>query len=302
MNDSTDRPFLTRLPQRGVLRLSGEDRETFLQGLVSNDVRLVAEDRAVFGALLTPQGKYLHDFFIVQVGPDWLLDCDGPRADDLFRRLRLYRLRSRIDLAVASADWTVATVFGPGAAAALALADRAGTARPLAGGTAFVDPRLDALGVRLILPAAQADTVLADLAADPVDPDAYDGHRLGLGVPDGSRDLHLEKSTLLEANYDALGAISWDKGCYMGQELTARTRYRGLLKRRLVPVTIDGPLPEPGTPVHLGDKNVGEIRSGRGTRAIALLRLEAAGPDAALSAGDAAVRPVQADWQPVDAA
>ena len=302
MTDDTTRPFLTRLPQRGVLRISGEDRETFLQGLVSNDVRRVAADRAEFGALLTPQGKYLHDFFIAAVGDAWLLDCEGPRADDLFRRLRLYKLRSRVDLAVASADWTVATVFGPGAAAALALGNQAGAARPLAGGAAFVDPRLDKLGVRLILPAATADAALAEIAATAADPNAYDDHRLALGVPDGSRDLHLEKSTLLEANYDALGAISWDKGCYMGQELTARTRYRGLLKRRLVPVTLDGPLPEPGTPIRAGEREVGEIRSGRGTRAIALLRLDASSPNAALSAGDAKVHPMEPAWQPLDAA
>lgn len=302
MTDDTSRPSLARLPQRGVLRISGEDRQTFLQGLVSNDVRHVAQDRAVFGALLTPQGKYLHDFFIVEVADTWLLECEGPRADDLFRRLRIYKLRSRVDLAAASADWTVATVFGPGAAAAVALANQAGSARPLAGGSALVDPRLGELGVRLILPAATADAALAEIGATHADPDAYDDHRLGLGVPDGSRDLHVEKSTLLEANYDALGAISWDKGCYMGQELTARTRYRGLLKRRLVPVTLDGPLPEPGTPIRTGEREVGEIRSGRGNRAIALLRLDASSPDAALSAGEAKVRPVEPAWQPLDAA
>ncbi len=302
MTNDTAPPSLTRLPQRGVLRLSGEDREAFLQGLVSNDVRRVAEDQAVFGALLTPQGKYLHDFFIVQVGDDWLLDCEGPRADDLFRRLRIYKLRSRVDLAVASQDWAVVTVFGPGAAAALSLPDHAGAARPMAGGTAFVDPRLGALGGRLILPAAEADAALADIAADPADPDDYDGHRLRLGVPDGSRDLQVEKSTLLEANFDALEAISWDKGCYMGQELTARTRYRGLLKRRLVPVAIDGPLPEPGTPLRQGDREVGEIRSARGDRAIALLRLDALGREAALSFGAGTARPVEPAWQPVDAA
>ena len=105
----------------------------------------------------------------------------------------------------------------------------------------------------------------------------YDALRLSLGVPDGSRDLPVEKALLLESGFDELHGVDWDKGCYMGQELTARTKYRGLVKRRLFPVRVDGPLPAPGTAIQRNGQEVGEIRSGSGDRALAMLRLDAHG-------------------------
>ena len=105
---------------------------------------------------------------------------------------------------------------------------------------------------------------------------AYDRHRLALGVPDGTRDLVPEKSILLELGFDELNGVDWRKGCYVGQELTARTKYRGLIKKRLFPVRIDGPAPEPGTMVTLDGKDAGEMRSARDGAGLALLRLEAA--------------------------
>ncbi|KGM30180.1 YgfZ/GcvT domain-containing protein, partial [Inquilinus limosus] len=119
---------------RDVLRLTGEDRAAFLQGLVSNDMRKVAPDRAVFAAFLTPQGKYLHDFHVVALGDAWLIDCEAGRGADLFRRLRMYRLRSKVELADVSADWAVAAIPGEAGNAALGLPDEPGAARPLADG------------------------------------------------------------------------------------------------------------------------------------------------------------------------
>jgi folate-binding protein YgfZ len=150
--------------------------------------------------------------------------------------------------------------------------------------------------VRLLLPRDGAAAILAGLGAQPATPEAYEALRLSLGVPAGSRDVEVEKSTLLEAGFDELHGISWDKGCYMGQELTARTKYRGLVKRRLVPVRIDGPLPAPGTPVTGADgKVVGEVRGGGDGRAMALLRLEALEADG-LTAGEARLAPERPAW------
>jgi hypothetical protein len=123
----------------------------------------------------------------------------------------------------------------------------------------------------------------------------WDRHRLALGLPDGSRDMAPEQSVLLEGGFDELRGISWTKGCYMGQELTARTRYRGLLKRRLVPVAVDGPLPPRGAPVLAGDAEVGEMRSGRDALGMALLRLEAL-DGRALRCGEAALTPRVPAW------
>lgn len=287
----------TILP-RDVLRLTGEDRAAFLQGLVSNDMRKVAADRAVFAAFLTPQGKFLHDFHITVLGDAWLIDCDPGRGADLLRRLRMYRLRSKVDLADVTADWVVAALPGDAGVAAAGLPAEAGAARALADGIVYVDARLAALGARALLPAATAPTTLAGLGLVETDAAAWDRLRLALGVPDGSRDLVPDKTVLLEANYDDLNAIAWDKGCYMGQELTARTKYRGLLKKRLAPVLLDGPAPEPGALILRDGREVGEMRSSRDGLGLALLRLEALeGGDAPLSSGDTAIRPAAPAWK-----
>ena len=122
----------------------------------------------------------------------------------------------------------------------------------------------------------------------------YESRRLDAGVPDGSRDLPVEKAILLENGFDELHGIDWQKGCYMGQELTARTRYRGLVRKRLLPVEIDGPLPAPGTPVMAGDKEAGEMRSGIDGLGLALLRLEYL--DDGLRCGDSRLKPHRPAW------
>jgi hypothetical protein len=262
------------LPQRGVLEVAGEDRVAFLQGLVSNDVAAAGPGRAVFAALLTPQGKWLADFFIhAEDGPEGgrlLLDCERAQAGMLAQRLGRFRLRSKVALRDLSGEMTVAVGWG---------------GAPMPAG-AVADPRLEAAGWRLVAAEAPA----ADAAAED-----WDAHRLALGLPEGSRDLLGEQSLLLEAGFDELHGVSWSKGCYMGQELTARTKYRGLLKRRLVPVEVEGPLPGPGTPVTAEGVEMGEMRSGRGARGIAQLRLEAL-DGRALRCGEAVIRPRIPGW------
>src|SRR5206468_5041025 len=117
------------------------------------------------------------------------------------------------------------------------------------------------------------------LAAEPLEstatPEGWDRHRLAAGLPEGSKDLEAEHTVLLEAGFDELNGVSWTKGCYLGQELTARTKYRGLVKRRLIPVDIEGQLPLPGTPVFAAGREVGAMRSGRGQLGLALLRIDA---------------------------
>ena len=205
----------------------------------------MSAERAVYAALLTPQGRYLHDFFIAAIGDTLYLDCEASRRDDLRRRLSIYRLRSKVTLADATADFAVALLYGADLTARLGLGDDPGAARPWEGGVVYVDPRLPALGARAILPRAHAGEILARAGLVPGNAADYDRLRLSLGVPDGSRDLPVEKAILLENGFDELHGIDWQKGCYMGQELTARTRYRGLVRKRLLPVEIDGPLARP---------------------------------------------------------
>ncbi|MBM3597436.1 MAG: folate-binding protein YgfZ [Alphaproteobacteria bacterium] len=293
-------PVHVVLPSRGAIALTGPDARSFLQGLVSNDVTRVAKDRAIYAAFLTAQGKFLHDFFLIELDDALIIDCEGQRLADLKKRLGLYKLRSKIALEDASQRFVIAAAPGAEALARLGLSEEPGRAVALDGGVAFVDPRLAAMGARFVLPREGAEAALAatGLAAGTVD--GYERLRLELGLPDGSRDLEVEKSILLENGFDELNGVDWKKGCYMGQELTARTKYRGLIKKRLMPVEIDGPLPAPGTPVLLGQQEAGELRSGQGNRALALLRLEqveqAKSSGAPLTAGDARIKPVRPAW------
>lgn len=288
------------LEERSVLEVAGADARSFLQGLVSNDVMKVTAERAIHAALLTPQGKYLHDFFIVAQGDALLLDAEAARLADLRRRLAIYKLRSKVTLNDAGERFLAAVAFGDGAPAALGLASEPGAAGAFGGGVAYVDPRLAALGARLLLPRAAGTAPLDHAGFARSDAAAYDRLRLALGVPDGSRDLPVERAILLEAGFDELNGVDWQKGCYMGQELTARTKYRALIKKRLMPVAVEGPLPDPGTPISLDGQEAGEMRSGRDGLGLALLRLDAAAAAAmrgtVLTAGLARLTPRKPDW------
>lgn len=288
--------FAPAQPSRGILSVTGEDRVSFLQGLVSNDVLKLTPERALWTAFLTAQGKYLHDFFVVPWRGTLLLEGEGARIADLKKRLGLYKLRAKIAIEDVSAGFEVWLGWGEGAAGALGL-DAAGSAAAIGGGIGFIDPRLATLGIRLIAPIGTGAEILSARGLQPGEWAGWETLRLTHGVPDGSRDLVPEKSILLENGFDELHGVAWDKGCYIGQELTARTKYRGLIKKRLMPVTIEGTLPESGTLVTREDgSEAGEIRSGRGDRALALIRLEALDEGGVLTAGGARVVPVVPEW------
>lgn len=291
------------LEDRGVVSLRGADARPFLQGLVTNDVTRVTPDRAVWAALLTPQGKYLHDFFIAELMDALVLDCERARIPDLIRRLSLYKLRSKVDIMDDSADWAVAALIGTDADAR-ALAGFEGRAGAFAGGVCYVDPRYGGVGARAILP-RDAIPQLEAAGFARVDAGDYDLQRLVNGLPDGSRDLAVDKAYLMENGFDALHGIDWDKGCYIGQELTARMRYRATARRQLLPVEIAGTAPAPGTAIVLTDadgneKDAGEMRSARDGIGLALLRVDALealhGGQGPLRAGETVLTPMRPPW------
>jgi len=275
------------LPHRSVIAVGGADRVEFLQGLISNDTTKVAPGHAIWAALLTPQGRFLNDMFVVEGDADTLLlETERERAPALAKKLTLYKLRSKVTVEDRSAAMDVAVVFGADADKLL----------PIDGAIAFVDSRLAELGVRVLTPAGTASALLQARGIAEASLEAYDALRLGLGVPDGSRDLKVEKALLLESGFDELNGVDWKKGCYMGQELTARTKYRALVRKRLFPVSVEGALPAPGTSIHLDGQEVGELRSGSGRHALALLQTEAARGPGPLIAGGVQLIPTIPPW------
>ena len=214
-------------PHRSVIAIGGPDRVDFLQGLISNDTTKVAPGRAIWAALLTPQGRFLNDMFVADAGDGTLLlETERERAAALAKKFSLYKLRSKVTVEDRGEKLEVAVAYGPDAATTL----------PIEGAIAFVDPRLGELGIRVIAPAGTAAPLLQSHGFSAAPLQSYDELRLTLGVPDGSRDLVVEKALLLENGFDELNGVDWQKGCYMGQELTARTKYRALIKKRLFPV------------------------------------------------------------------
>jgi folate-binding protein YgfZ len=283
-------PVVVELDQRAVLRVGGADRVSFLQNLVSGDVGRVERGQAVWSALLTPQGKYLVDFILYPDGDAILVDVEAGAAQDLKRRLMLYRLRAKVT--IEETGWKAWAVLGETAAGAVGLSAEPGACAPAGGGIAAVDPRLAALGVRLL--AAEMPVLAGAETGTFAD---WDRLRLAHGIPDGSRDLVVEKTTLLEAGFDELGGVDFAKGCYVGQELTARMKYRGLLKKRLLPVEIEGGVPSPGTPLRAENgSEAGEMRSSCGRLGLALIRLDAG--DGPLATDDSRVRVRRPEWLP----
>ena len=294
------------LPGRGVLRLSGADAHPFLQALITRDLDSLSPSRAAYGALLTPQGKYLFDFFLCLQGDDLLLETEAERLETLAKRLNMYRLRA--DVTIETLAWEVHAAFGADAGTALDLTG-VGAAKSFDDGIAFLDPRLNAAGARIIAPSGKAGSLLAAAGLNLAEAEDYDYFRLGLALPDGGKDLVVDKSLMLESNFEALHGVDFDKGCFVGQELTARTKYRALVRKRLLPVQIDGPLPDPDTPLMAGEREVGNMRSARNDRGLALVRLDrlaaAGGMAPGLRAGAATVAlelPAWADFELPEAA
>lgn len=254
----------THLTHRGLLRISGEDTVPFLQGLVSNDVARLGQRPALYAALLTPQGKFLHDFFLVREGDAVWLDSDASRLPDLAQKMKMYRLRSKVSIDPAPEGMGVAAMWN------------ADDLSPVQASLAFPDPRLPLLGWRVIGNKASVDAALRARGGQEVKPEEYERLRLEAGVPEGGHDLIPEKSFLLPFGFEDLHGVDFKKGCYVGQEVTARSKHLGQLRKFIYKVeSADKPLPPAGTPVYAGEALMGEMRSSLGTKGLAFLEVQA---------------------------
>ena len=237
------------LSDRAVIALEGPEARAFLQGLVTNDLTDLAPGHGLYAALLGPQGKILFDFVIAEGDGAVLLDCQASSAEALVKKLKLYRLRAHIEIALRPQLSVYAGLTG----------------RPAERAITFADPRLAALGPRSI-------GAVAEMPAELPGPAIYHAARLALGVPEGG-DFGSDRIFALDAGLDELHAIAFGKGCYIGQELTARMKHRGTARKRILTVSADAALPASGD-VMAGDTAIGEVVCTYGAKAFALVRLD----------------------------
>ena len=247
-------PHASLLEDRSVIAVKGTEARSFLQGLVSNDMDDCAPGKGIYAALLTPQGKILFEFFVIEHEARFLIDCAQTRATDLVKRLTFYRLRAKVDIALAP-ELEVAAVWD-------------GTPRAAAPTAAvFADPRMPSLGVRMIGPLPDLQSTIGGLAGD------YRNHLLNFGVPN-SADVPPDTVFALDAGFEELGAVDFRKGCYVGQEVTSRMKHRASARRRFLIAEVDGDLPQPGTKLEASGREVGTLATGIDGRALALVRLD----------------------------
>jgi folate-binding protein YgfZ len=280
----------TLLPDRGVVKVAGDDARAFLHGLVSADMLRLTSGVARFCALLSPQGKIIADFLVVEApardGGGFFLDVARSVVKPLLDRLNLYKLRARVMVE------DLSEVLG-----VLAVWNGEGTT-PV--GLSYADPRLPALGRRVMLPPHRAGEAARSLGADLVEASEYHAHRIALGIPQGGLDFSYGDAFPHETDMDQLGGIDFAKGCYVGQEVVSRMEHRGTARTRAVPVRYEGAAPAAGSAVTAGGRQVGTMGSAAGGRGLALLRLdrvaEARARGEALSAGGVAIEAVKPDW------
>jgi hypothetical protein len=283
------------LPDRGVVKVAGDGARSFLHGLVTADILELTPGTARFCALLTPQGKIIADFIVAEApakdGGGFFLDVQRALCATLVAKLNIYKLRAKVIVEDLSAVLGVLAAWdGSGAT-------KGGTTKL---GLSHADPRLPALGLRVMLPPHLAALAAAELGATLVEAGQYEAHRIALGVPQGGADFSYGDAFPHETDMDQLGGVDFTKGCYVGQEVVSRMEHRGTARSRAVPVRYDGTAPAPGAAVTAGDRQVGTMGSAAAGRALALLRLdrvaEAMARNEPLIGGGVPIHLVKPDW------
>ena len=265
------------LPDRGVVKVVGDDARKFLNGLLTTDMDTVSPQNARFAALLTPQGKIVTDCIVAETGPDegggFFIDCPRALAPAFATKLNFYKLRAKVIVEDLSEMLGVLAVWDGSAKTEF--------------GLCYADPRLPALGSRVMIPPHLVQKAADDLGATVVDAAEYEAHRIALGVPRGGSDFAYGDAFPHEADMDQLAGIDFDKGCYIGQEVVSRMQHRGTARTRIVAAEYHGAAPEAGVPIMAGERNLGTFGSGANGRGVALVRVDRVAD--ALSAGTSIV-------------
>lgn len=257
----------TRLADRGIVRVSGEDAEKLLQGVITNDMdQLGARNPALYSALLSPQGKILFDFFVIDRPEGYLLDTPRHEANALTKRLSLYKLRADVTIENASDAYTVIAHW---------TADAENSLEEPNSADCYTDPRHPMMGHRILITAAD-DPAPNEESSQPATHEDYDALRIAHGIPEGTKDFAYGDTFPHEALLDQLRGVSFTKGCYVGQEVVSRMHHRSTARKRIVPISASTNLPPPGTIITSGNSTIGVLGTVAANRGLALLRLDRA--------------------------
>lgn len=279
-----------RLPNRALLHVAGSDAETFLQGLITFDMDRLKDHASGFGALLTPQGKLLFDFFVVPMDGGYLLDTLADAGADLMKRLSMYKLRADVTVSDISADASVLAL----------LPNPDDDSLPALTGTMVADPRHVGLGFRAYVPNAAIGAALADRSLVIDESDSYLAKRIELGIPEAPLDYAYGEVFPHDINIDQINAVGFEKGCFVGQEVVSRMKHRGTARRRIVLVSSTEELPGQGTEITADGRAVGTLGSVSTHIGLAAVRLDrvndAMEAGTPVKAGSVPVTLAIADW------
>ena len=226
------------LEDRGLLYINGDEAKEFLQNIITNNIENVSEDRSCFSVLLTPQGKYLYDFIIIKHKSGFLLDCEKEIIDDLYKKLNLYKLRSKVEILNLSNEFVVASLSKEKFLEIENSKDKEGSTIKFREDPIFLDPRSKELGARLIINLEKLYLSLKKLGLEISEVDEYYNHSHLLGIPQVDTKYLQDKIFGIECNFEELNGIDFRKGCYVGQENTARIKLKDKLNKRLFAIKV----------------------------------------------------------------
>ena len=244
------------------INIAGDDRQEFLQGLITNDINACNRNNPIYSCILSPQGKFLADFFVIELDGSYLIEIHNRFFDNILQKLQLYKLKSKVIISENNSYLSCVLFINKKIAVPNHL-------------ISFQDPRNNNIGIRYILNTDNSSS-LKKLGFTPVDINYYKEILMKNLIPYSPDDLIVNKSLLLENNFQNINAISWDKGCYVGQEITARMKYRALLKKKIYTLEIISGSIQVGEKITINDISIGEIISITNKFTIAMLKIDAA--------------------------
>lgn len=261
------------LENRSVFTVSGADAENFLQGLITNDIKKASEHKAIYALMLTPQGKFLYDFFILKINGKFFVDCATEKLAAIIKKFSMYKLRSDVVIEDVSNKYEIVALIGDGVFDAVEHKN-AGDVKQFCKGAAYIDPRSDKIYARSFIEKENDYQSFKAYNFEKGTSEQHEEVRINSCIPSGDYDMQSEKSFPLDFAIDKLNGIDYQKGCYVGQEVTARVHHRGKVRKKLYLIEGKSSLPAHGNDVLAGSSKAGIILSSCDNIGLALLQTE----------------------------